>query len=64
MKNKQKWLFLASLLVNIDSTLGPLSAHCKTNVKNLDVYFHGSFKLCRQLSAVVTSQVALPISDS
>lgn len=31
MKTKQTFSFLATLLVN--SALGPLSAHCKTNVK-------------------------------
>lgn len=40
---------------HIDSTLGPLSSYCKTHVKNLGVYIDGSFKLNKQVSAVVQS---------
>uniref|UniRef100_A0A669BFN4 Reverse transcriptase domain-containing protein n=1 Tax=Oreochromis niloticus TaxID=8128 RepID=A0A669BFN4_ORENI len=40
---------------HIDSTLGALSLYCKTHVKNLGVYIDGSFKLNKQVSAVVQS---------
>uniref|UniRef100_A0A3B4FFR0 Reverse transcriptase domain-containing protein n=1 Tax=Pundamilia nyererei TaxID=303518 RepID=A0A3B4FFR0_9CICH len=40
---------------HIDSTLGTLSSYCKTHVKNLGVYIDGSFKLNKQVSAVVQS---------
>uniref|UniRef100_A0A669EEK3 Reverse transcriptase domain-containing protein n=1 Tax=Oreochromis niloticus TaxID=8128 RepID=A0A669EEK3_ORENI len=40
---------------HIDSTLGALSSYRKTHVKNLGVYIDGSFKLNKQVSAVVQS---------
>lgn len=36
-----------------DSALGPLSKHCRPNVKNLGVFINSSFKFVKQISSVV-----------
>lgn len=43
----QNVIFGNSVSKYIDGALGPLSALCKTNVKNLGVYLGDSFKVCR-----------------